>query len=440
MTRVQESLFHNQQTREQFLVRNTADTAPMPSAKSTPADASGPFYPEAVAFVVDQPAFAVFCIELEKHTDAVVSACEALVKEKGGICGLWSGDQVGWALPTTDAETALATAQQIQSEVHANTGHKPTIGLASFPAHAFDARQTIENAPKALEHARFFDPGQVIVLDAVSLNISGDRFFEAGDIKAAIREYEDGLTMDPDNTNLHNSLGVCLGQQDKFAEARTHFETAASHDPDEPMPVYNLAMASLQMGNTDQAMQHLQAAEKLDADMFETVFQMGKLSLEKGAFQPALEYAQRAVELNAKSALVHRLLGEIYAEIDQPEEAIQSYKRAIKYNPADGPALSALGILFDQQGERGEIAALFCEQSLAVEPDNALFGLRLAGLYHQQGRLEDAKRVLKTALEQDYPGAKALMQSIENVLAPAAEDPSAADDRNLHRDPAKRAV
>jgi hypothetical protein len=55
-----------------------------------------------------------------------------------------------------------------------------------LPDHQLHPQQIVTNAEKALDHAGFFGPGTITGFDAVSLNISGDRRYQAGDIAGAI--------------------------------------------------------------------------------------------------------------------------------------------------------------------------------------------------------------------------------------------------------------
>jgi tetratricopeptide (TPR) repeat protein len=52
--------------------------------------------------------------------------------------------------------------------------------------------------------------------------------------------------------------------------------------------------------------------------------------------------------------------------------------------------LSALGYLFDIQGENPEITTIFCQQSVEIAPENGLFRNRLGRLYLKQNQLKEA--------------------------------------------------
>ena len=109
---------------------------------------------------------------------------------------------------------------------------------------------------------------------------------------------------------------------------------------------------------------------------------------------------------------MYRLLGDCYAADNNPQEAISAYRKAIKLNPQDAASMSALGCLFDGQGENPEITLMFCRESVGLAPDNGLFRYRLGRLYSNQGRFEDALKEFKKAEQFGYD-ASADIKEIE---------------------------
>ncbi len=89
-----------------------------------------------------------------------------------------------------------------------------------------------------MTHAAVVGPGSMVVLDAVSLNISGDQLYQAGNLQGAVEEYRKALQLDPSNVNVHNSLGVCYGMMERYDAAEAEFDAALLLKPDEVMALY----------------------------------------------------------------------------------------------------------------------------------------------------------------------------------------------------------
>ena len=133
---------------------------------------------------------------------------------------------------------------------------------------------------KALAHAAFFGPGSRACFDAVTLNISGDCHYDAGDIPAAMADYRNALRLDPRNVNVLNSLGVCFGVRQEFKKALTAFNTAAKIDPHEVLAIYNAGLVHLLQDDKRTALELWLQAAPQGQDIFELNLQIGRRLLE----------------------------------------------------------------------------------------------------------------------------------------------------------------
>jgi tetratricopeptide (TPR) repeat protein len=255
----------------------------------------------------------------------------------------------------------------------------------------------MENARKAAEHAAFFGPNSRVIFDAVSLNISGDKFYEYGDLQAAIREFQQALRLNPNHVNVHNSLGVCYGVIGDYKLALAAFSEALRLENHEYMAVYNIGLIHLLQDRKHEALEYFLKAHTLRADVYEVLFQTGNLYVDLRQPQKARPYLEHAARLRTRSGSLYRLLGDCYADLGLSDNAISAYKKAVKVNPEDSMALSALGCLFDQKGENPEISMVFFRESVRLSPENPVFRQRLGRLYFKLNRLEEALQEFEEA-------------------------------------------
>lgn len=340
---------------------------------------------------------------------------EAACRQAGGFWGMVDAGMLAAFWPGHEPAECLALARRLQDEIRAQTGCTATVGVAAYPSLDYPRQQILENARKAVDHAAFFGPNSRAAFDAVSLNISGDRSYERGDLPSAIREFERALALDPDNVNVHNSLGVCHAVLGNYDRALEQFSAALRLDSDEYMAIYNMGMIHALDSRRDAALGFFLKANALRGDVFEILLQTGKLYLEMGQPQAAGPFLEHAARLRARSGHVYRLLGDCYAALGLPEKAIAAYKKAVKANPGDSAALSALGCLFDERGENPEIAMVFCKESVRLAPDNPVFRRRLGGLYLKMNRLEEALAEFEQAGRLGYDAADELRQIREQM-------------------------
>ena len=325
-----------------------------------------------------------------------------LCKRENGTWGAMDGDSLGCFFPGKNDADALHLAQDIQRQVRERSNGSVSIGVAAYPTGEYKKAQIIENARKALTHASFFGADSRVLFDAVSLNISGDERYQKGDVSGAIDELKNALKLDPENTNVLNSLGVCYGVSGDLDRALVAFRKAIQKDPNEVMALYNAGYVKAMLKETEDALTYYQKAEAVDEDVFEVIFQLGKLYLEQKNLAAAKTYLEKAVRLQPESWIAYFHLAECCEALGVIDEAVAHYETAVKKNPADACALSALGSLYDEKAENPEISTLFCEKACEISPDNGLFQFRLGRVYARQGQPEKALSAFRRAESLGY--------------------------------------
>ncbi len=327
----------------------------------------------------------------------VAKTIDTLCKSENGMWGQLEQDIYGCFFSDKNEISALELSKKIQNNLGKLRKETVSIGAASYPTIDFNKEQIIDNARKALEHAAFFGPDSSVSFDAVSLNISGDELYKKGDIDGAIEEFKTALLLDPSNVNVHNSLGVCYGVQRTYEKALEEFEEAIRLDPDEVMAIYNAGLVNMFTDKKDKALDYFLDADSKEECIFEVAIQTGKLYLEMIKPEKAKIFFEKAVRARPESGLAYRFLGECCAAMNMTDDAVSAYKKAIRQNPNDADSLSALGYLYDLQGENPEITTIFCQQSVDIAPENGLFRYRLGSLYLKRDQLKDALEQLQKA-------------------------------------------
>ena len=338
--------------------------------------------------------------DLERFQQRRLAVADAIDKQcaaQNGCWGLVTGDIFGCVLPGKEVASGLAIAKALQERLNAALGISLTIGLSAFPCLKYAPADILANARKALEHALFLGPGGRACFDAVSLNISGDRCYDAGDIQGAIQEFRNALRLDPKNVNVLNSLGVCFGVQQNYPKALTAFETALKINPTEILSLYNAGLVNLLMDRREKTLIYWLKAAPLGKDVFELNFQAGKLLLEMGKPEKAQGLIQRAAALKPESAVVQRFLGDTFLAQRLVDQAVSPYKKALRLHPNDAAALSGLGRCYELKNENLDIALAFCQQSVDIKPDEGRFHIRLGRLLKKTGQYQKALATFRKA-------------------------------------------
>ncbi len=362
------------------------------------------FLDQAIDRMKQETRFAVFAIKIDNFirkdgvpgkqfaTELLIDASETIdtvCKTENGTWGI-TNNYFGCFFPGGDKESSNRLSENMREFISKKRKETLSIGIALYPALDFKDERIFDNARKALDHAGFLGPDSIVFFNAISLNVSGDKLYQKGDINGAVKEFEAARSIDPSNVNIHNSLGVCYGVLGQNEKALDEFEAAASLDPDEIMASYNAGLINHLAKNREKALEYYLKAHESGEDVFEVLFQTGKVYLETGNPEQAGVFLEKAARIRPESGPVFRSLGECYLAVRKPSKAIMSYRKAVKQNPNDAASLSALGCLFDSIGENPEIAVLFCEHSVEITPDNGLFRHRLGNVYLNQKKFDEA--------------------------------------------------
>ena len=384
------------------------------------------FFEKSMAHVADANQYGALMLQVDGLADrlnpnelliALMRQADLFCRESGGLWGLMDNFQVGVMLPEADAAACQKAVERIKTEFARQTGKTVTAGIAVYPTISFDKSRILENAKKAVVHAEFFGPDSCVAFDAVSLNISGDQYYQKGDIAGAMQEYNLALLLDRQNVNVHNSLGVCYGVKGELDEALSSFQTAMRLAPEEIMPIYNAGYVYLLKKEYALALEHFHKAEKIDPEVYELAFQTGRAYLDTNAPQTAVKYLETATRLNPKSCSAFRLLGDCYHLLDRLSDAVNAYKSALKLNSEDACALSALGFIYEIQGQNADIALMFCRRGSQLEPDNGLFRHRLARIYFNRQQLADALDEFQKAQDLGYESTHYIEQTMKHLRA-----------------------
>jgi len=295
-------------------------------------------------------------------------------------------------------------------------------GIAGYPCLNFSKRQILVNSRKALLHARMLGSASCAVFNDVTLNISGDVYYNEGDLTAAIREYEKGLKLNPSSINLLNSLAVCEAQMNRQPKAIRLFERALGLDPHDFMALYNLGFSCMQSGQREKAIAYFERAYKLEESNGDLALQLARLYCEAKQFDRAITILQPMVENQpqkedpqdlptsmidnpskqsrekSRQAIACRYLAEAYAGSKRLNKAIVLLQRAVRYQPNDPATLSLLGYCYSKAGQGDDIALSLCRKAVENDGRRWRYWYNLATVLFNYRQFREAEGALKTCL------------------------------------------
>jgi len=217
-------------------------------------------------------------------------------------------------------------------------------------------------------------------LDTYSFLRAGMANERTGNYPAAVKAYERGLAVEPENVELLNSLGFALFQQGKSKEAVVALEKAIAIDPKHAKAHNNLALAAIDSGEIEVAEAHYR--ESLAIKPQPAIYNdLGFVLERQGLTDEAVEAYRKALELDPKSATAHYNLGSSLARQGKYAEAESHLRIALKLSP-NAQTHTGLGIVLSELGRTDEAIANL-EAAVKADPKNAVARLKLAEI--QQG-------------------------------------------------------
>lgn len=232
-------------------------------------------------------------------------------------------------------------------------------------------------------------------LDAYSFLRAGMANERTGNYPGAVRAYERGLAVAPDNVELLNSLGFALFQQGKSQESARALERALELDPMHAKAHNNMALASIDNGEFELAEAHY--LESLAIEPQPAIYNdLGFVLERQGMPEEASEMYRKSLELDPASPTANYNLAAFLARNAEFAEAERHFRAALAAEPST-QAYTGLGVALWQQGEIEE-ATSNLQRAIEADPMNAAAYDQLGALQVERGQLEEAASTYRRLL------------------------------------------
>ncbi|WP_321471881.1 tetratricopeptide repeat protein [uncultured Paludibaculum sp.] len=238
-----------------------------------------------------------------------------------------------------------------------------------------------------------------------------------GDRAGAMQVLETILKANPANADAHLMIGSLLAEDGKPAEALSHLRAGVKLAPRSADAHYALGEALKNFGELEPARAEFQQAVNLNPNLAPARVDLGLALLEASDFKAAAVHLDKAILLLGRtpdSAYPRYLRAKIHAEHVETQKAAALLQDAVAIQPRFAEAWSDLGearkAMLD---EPGALAAF--EESVRIDPENAVAQLRLGGELLRQGRPHEAVQHLQAA-DRLKPNDQATLNGLQLAL------------------------
>jgi tetratricopeptide (TPR) repeat protein len=248
---------------------------------------------------------------------------------------------------------------------------------------------------------------------------------EKGQYDAAIVEWRELLSTNPDDARIHNNLGTALTWTGRYAEAIPEFEKALELNPQYHTIYNNLGRTLLAAGRSDEVILTFEKGLQYYPESADLHHHLGLALASKSRLEEAKAEFDKALQINPNHAEAHHNLGRALAFTGQLDQAIPHFEKAIAINPSFAEAHTDLGCALAEAGQFAQ-AIPRLEKALAIKPGLVEAHYCLGeSLYFSQARVQGALAHWREALRLD-PNFALAMNEAAHALAASPE----ASDRN----------
>jgi Tfp pilus assembly protein PilF len=185
----------------------------------------------------------------------------------------------------------------------------------------------------------------------------------------AERELRQALLADPNDTQAHGFLSLCLAEQRKLEPATEEARAAIAAAPDLPLGHYALAVALRRRNRYDAAREAIREALRLDPGDADHWGELAQIELNRRDWAAALEAAERGLAIEPEDVACNNLRAVALVKLGRREEAGATIDAALARDPDDPVTHANQGWTLLHAGEPRKAMEHFRE-SLRLDPSS----------------------------------------------------------------------
>lgn len=221
----------------------------------------------------------------------------------------------------------------------------------------------------------------------------------AQQIEDAEKEARIAAELEPDDPDLLSVQGKIAYSREDYAEARRLADAALAVDPRHEGAHLLLGQVLRTTGARDEALQQSDHAIELIPDTVAIRLFKAGLHLERDELDEVRAVYERLFELEPENHRYRASLAQIYISRGLNDEAEGVFRAAIKAGlGGDETKLNLVDLVMATDGFEAAEAQL--QQFISAEPDKHIFAFKLASLYGQNGRPDDAAATLRGVIDE----------------------------------------
>lgn len=227
------------------------------------------------------------------------------------------------------------------------------------------------------------------------------------DLDAALAEYRQAVSLDPNNADAHEKLGEVYREMGDLNKAADSLETAVRLDPFDFKPMFELGQVYQLLDRVAQAIKAYALACELDPKNFDVRSRLAICYQQSGDLDRAIETYKAALHIEPRNAFAWSNLGAVYNDKGMYYEAINAYKNSLECGTPHQPVVLVNLATAHINLERWQAARQTLQTAIRLDPNLSVAHARLAYCWWRENKLDEAAVCYRRAIELDTKNAPA---------------------------------
>ncbi len=233
---------------------------------------------------------------------------------------------------------------------------------------------------------------------------------------------ERAVTADPQNPDVHLTLGDLRRQTGKLDEAVAEYRATLAQEPNNADAILGVAETYKAAGKVREAEEAYLKSIELQPNYWGAYNMLGTFYYRRARYADAARMFEKVVQLLPDNERGYNNLGAMYEQMGRYEEAIQTFSRSIRRKPTD-QAYSNIGTCYYFLGRYSDAAAAI-EKAVALSPHKYNYWANLGDAYRwvpdadqkAAHAYDEAVRLARAELQVN-PGNAAVLARLAECLA-----------------------
>jgi len=275
-----------------------------------------------------------------------------------------------------------------------------TSGLAELYVKTGRIRDAVIEAQDIIKH----DPNNLEahkLLGRIYLRSLGDMPGGNGSqnvLKLAIEQYEQIVKIEPGSVDDHLRLGTLYRYNSDLQKAENEFKVAIKLDSTSEEAVTQLAMLYTDEGDSAHALQVLSSVPdgSRSAKLFSA---LGATYEQRKEYKSAIDAYRHAIMMDRDNLDYIRGLAENLLNDGQTDAALEQFKIIADANPEDAQTYLRIAEIYRREGKYDQALESLKKADAMVQGDSLQVPYAMSLVYHDQGRYDEAAKLLEDILK-----------------------------------------